>query len=83
MIPNKWMTKIYEAFTLYHNTVYLFGDYNQTNTVESGSQIHYYYDILKTVNQMTGNKKTLKYIEDTSRYGKKTMFENWQCLKIY
>jgi len=49
MIPNKWMTKIYEAFILYQNTIYLFGDYNQINPVESGSQIHYNYDLSKTI----------------------------------
>lgn len=43
MVPNKWITKIYKAFTLFHNIVYLFGDCNQTNPVESGSQIHYNY----------------------------------------
>jgi len=59
MAPNKCMTKIYEALSLFHNTVYLFGDCNQTNPVESGSQIHYNYDYSKTVQQMTGKKQTL------------------------
>ena len=26
--PNKWMSKIYQAFTKYHNTVFMFGDTN-------------------------------------------------------
>lgn len=37
MTPNKWMTKIYQAFTKYHNTIYMFGDKNQCDPVEKGS----------------------------------------------
>ena len=29
MTPSKWMTKIYQAFTKYDNTVYTFGEINQ------------------------------------------------------
>lgn len=43
MVPNKWMTKIYQAFIKYHNTIYLFGDTNQCDPVEKSSQIHYNY----------------------------------------
>ena len=29
MTPNKWMTKLYQAFTKYKLTIYMFGDTNQ------------------------------------------------------
>lgn len=40
MVPNKWITTIYRAFLKYNNTVYMFGDPNQCEPVESGSQIN-------------------------------------------
>ena len=43
MVPNQWMTKIYQASIKYHNTIYLFGDTNQCDRVEKSSQIHYNY----------------------------------------
>ncbi|XP_068677184.1 uncharacterized protein [Montipora foliosa] len=43
MVPNKWITMIYKAFTLYGTKVYMFGDPNQCSPVESGSQISYNY----------------------------------------
>lgn len=50
----------------------LFGDTNQTSPVEAGSQISYDNDYSKSVQQMTGKKQTLKYIEGCSRYDKIT-----------
>lgn len=41
MVPNKWMTKIYETFKMHNNTVYMFGDPNECEPVEGGSQVHY------------------------------------------
>ena len=72
MVPNKWMTKIYEAFTMFNNTIYMFGDMNQCSPVEAGSQISYDYTLSKTVKSMCSKTETLKYIEDSSRYDKKT-----------
>ena len=43
MVPNKWMTKIYETFKKHRNTAYLFGSPNQYELVEGGSQVHYDY----------------------------------------
>ena len=34
MTPNKWMTKLYQAFTKYRLTIYMFGDTNQCDPVE-------------------------------------------------
>ena len=52
MVPNRWTTKIYEAFTKYNNTIYMFGDPNQCEPIESGSQIHYNYLDSKTIREM-------------------------------
>ena len=43
MVPNKWITKIYHEYLKHSNTVYMFGDPNQCEPVEGGSQIHYDY----------------------------------------
>ena len=42
MVPNKWMTMIYKAFTMFNNKIYMFEDPNYCKPVEGGSQIHYY-----------------------------------------
>lgn len=34
MNPNKWMSKIYQAFAKYHNTVFMFGDTNQCDLLK-------------------------------------------------
>ena len=34
MVPNKWMTIIYNVFTMFNNKIYLFGDPNQCSPVE-------------------------------------------------
>ena len=72
MVPNKWITKIYEAFTLFNNKVYMFGDPNQCEPVEPGSQIHTNYLESKTVSEMCPNVQTLQYIEKSCRYDKQT-----------
>ena len=43
MVPSKWMTKIYEIFRKHNNTINMFGDPNQCEPVEGGSQVHYDY----------------------------------------
>lgn len=70
MVPNKWMTKIYQSFTLFNNTIYMFGDPNQCEPVENGSQIHYDYLNSKTVREMCPRIETLQYIEKSCRYDK-------------
>ena len=52
MVPNNWMTIIYKAFSMFNLTVYMFGDPNQCEPVEGGSQINYNYLESKTVRQM-------------------------------
>ena len=72
MVPNKWMTKIYQAYTLFNNMIHMFGDQNQTEPVEAGSQIHYDYLESKTVREMCPRIETLQYIEKSCRYDKQT-----------
>lgn len=72
MVPNKWMVKIYEAFAKYRNTVYMFGDTNQCDPVEGDSQVHYDYINSITIKEMCLERRYLEYIEDSSRYDKKT-----------
>ena len=79
MIPNKWMTLIYKAFTMFNNTVYMFGDPNQCEPVESGSQINYDYLESKTIHEMYPKVETLKYIEKSCRYDRQTH----EMLKIF
>ena len=72
MVPNKWMTKIYNEYIKYNNTVYMFGDPNQCEPVEGGSQIHYNYLESKTISEMCPRIETLQYIEKSCRYDKQT-----------
>jgi len=72
MVPNKWMTKIYHEYIKYNNKVYMFGDPNQCEPVEGGSQIHYNYLESKTVREMCPRIETLQYIEKSCRYDKLT-----------
>ena len=72
MVPNKWITKIYEAFTMFNNKIYMFGDPNICSPVEGGSQISYDYLRSKTVREMCPRNITLEYIEKSCRYDKQT-----------
>ena len=72
MVPNKWITKIYHEYIKYNITVYMYGDPNQCEPVEGGSQIHYDYLESKTINEMCPKVETLKYIEKSCKYDRKT-----------
>ena len=72
MVPNKWMTKIYEIFVENNNTIYMFGDSNQCEPVEGGSQIKYDYLNSASVLEMCPNVIELTYIEESCRYDKQT-----------
>lgn len=54
---------------MFNNKVYSFGDCNQCEPVEAGSQVHYHYQLSATINQMC---RKIKYIERTDRYDKET-----------
>ena len=72
MVPNKWMTLIYEAFVKYNVEVNLFGDPNQCEPIEGESLINYNYIESETIRQMCPNQKTLPYIEESCRYDRET-----------
>ena len=72
MVPNKWITRIYETYLEYNNTSYMFGDPNQCSPVEGGSEINYDYLQSMTIKEMCPGIKTLEYIEDSCRYDIKT-----------
>ena len=65
MVPNKWITKIYNAYSEFGNKVYMFGDPNQCEPVESGSVINYNYLESAVINELCGNIEKLEYIEKT------------------
>ena len=44
MTPNKWMTKLYQAFTKYRLTIYMFGDTNQCDPVEPSDMFYDYFE---------------------------------------
>ena len=44
MTPNKWMTKLYQAFTKYRLTIYMFGDTNQCDPVEPSDMFYNYFE---------------------------------------
>ena len=72
MVPNKWMTVIYKAFIKFGINIYMFGDPNQCDPVEGGSQIHYNYLDSITMEQVCPKRETLQYIEELNRYDKHT-----------
>lgn len=78
MVPNKWITKIYESYLVNNNKIYLFGDPNQCEPVENSSRIRYDYLQSKTIN-MCPKVETMQYIEKSCRYDKKTH----EMLKTY
>ena len=71
-VPNKCMSLIYKALTMFNNEVHLFGDPNQCEPVESGSQINYDYLKSNAIREMRSKVKTLQYIEKTGTYDKQT-----------
>lgn len=72
MVPQKWMTNIYEIYCKYKNTIYMFGDENQCDPVEDGSQIHYDYLHCSSISQMRPEKISLQYKQECSQYDKRT-----------
>lgn len=72
MTLNTFMTKIYHAFTKYYITVFMFGDTNQCDPVEKGSQLHYNYFTSVAILEMCPRRVELKYKEGCARYDTKT-----------
>ena len=69
--PNKWMTKLYEAFTKYKLTVFMFGDTNQCDPVEPGGIFYDYFTSIP-ITEMCPRRVEMKYIEEYARYDPQT-----------
>ena len=69
MVPNKWMTTLYNAYVEHNVAVHMFGDSNQCAPVDD-----YGYDYLKSpaILAMCPKIVELEYIEASARYDAKT-----------
>ena len=72
MVPNKLMTRIYNSFARNNLTVSLYGDSNQCDAVESGTNITHDYIKSPAIRDMCGRIIKLKYIKECARYGERT-----------
>ena len=72
MVPNEFNNILYKLWLEYNFKIVMFGDPNQCNPVEGGSQIYYDYINSVSVRQMCPALETLKYIEKCGRYDLKT-----------
>ena len=71
MTPNKWMTKLYQAFTKYKLTIYMFGDTNQCDPVEPTDMFYNYFTSIP-ISEMCPRRVEMKYIEEYARYDPQT-----------
>ena len=71
MTPNKWMTKLYQAFTKYRLTIYMFGDTNQCDPVEPTDMFYDYFTSIP-ISEMCPRRVEMKYIEEYARYDPQT-----------
>ena len=71
MTPNKWMTKLYQAFTKYRLTIYMFGDTNQCDPVEPTDMFYDYFTSIP-ISEMCPRWVEMKYIEEYARYDQQT-----------
>ena len=72
MVPNKWITLIYNSFVANNLKVNLHGDMNQCDSVEDNSRLKYDYTKSPAILEMCSNVVELQYIKDSARYDKKT-----------
>ena len=72
MVPNKWMTLIYNSFVANHLKVNLYGDISQCYPEEGNSRLTYDYMKSPAILDMCSVSDSLKYIEMTARYDHKT-----------
>ena len=73
MVPNKFISKLYELWLKYKMLVFMFGDPNQCEPVGGGeSAIHHNYLTSVSVREMCPRTVTLKYIKGCSRHDVKT-----------
>lgn len=67
MIPLRWMTLVYQAFSIYHNQVFMFGDPNQCNSVEK-TKVYYDYHKSISISEMCPKRVKMKYKPECARY---------------
>ena len=72
MVPNKWITLIYNNFVANNLKVNLYGDINQCDPVEGNSKLTYDYTKSPAILDMCCDVVELKYIEKSAKYDKKT-----------
>ena len=72
MVPNKFITILYKLWLESNFNIIMFGDPNQCNPVEGGSQIYYDYLTSISVRQMCPTIQALEYIANCGRYVVKT-----------
>ena len=72
MVPNKWMTLIYNSVVANRLKVNLCGDINQCDTVEGNSRLTYDYTKSPAILDMCSVSDSLKDIEKTAKHDHKT-----------
>ena len=72
MVPNKWITLIYNSFVSNNLKVNLYGDTNQCDPVEGSSRLKYDYTKSPAILDMCSETIELEYIEKSARYDNKT-----------
>ena len=72
MVPNKWMTLIYNSFVANNLKVNLYGNINQCDPVEGNSRLTYDYTKSPAILDMCCDIVELKYIEESARYDQKS-----------
>ena len=72
MVPNKWITLLYDSFVANNLRVNLCGDVNQCGPVEGNSKLKYDHTKSPAILEMCSNIIQLDYIEESARYDKKT-----------
>ena len=71
VVPLRWVTLVYQAFSIYHNQVFMFGDSNQCNSVES-TKVFYDYLSSVAVSEMCPTQVKMKNKPECSRYDTQT-----------
>ena len=83
MTPDRFITKLYHAFTKYGIQVFMAGDINQCEPINGATSIrHNYFDDSISVFEMCPRRIQMKYVEGSSRYDQKTRIMSEKFLKF-
>lgn len=72
MVYSRWLTKIYQAFAKYKNTVYMYGDSNQCESILDGVRLHDDYLTSLPITEMFPRRVELEYIKGYARFDERT-----------